>query len=137
MRAFQGALFAAAMLVPGVALAQTFESGQAWADQHNSVLTIGKIDARGQFQGTFVSRANGFHCRGTPYRAVGLVHGDFITFQVDWKNGKTDCNAMSSWIGYVSGGHLNATWQLVYMDDKTKMPAVFGDTDVFAKRPAP
>ena len=115
------------------AWSQTFAAGQTWVNQRGSQLTIKSISASGALSGSYINQAAGFDCKNIPFDAAGWVAGDFITFQVLWKNSTKDCNSLTAWTGYYQSGTLYTQWTLVYVDATTKKPAILQDKDNFTK----
>jgi hypothetical protein len=122
------------LLLSLAACAQTFAPGQVWVNQRHSELAISSISADGALRGTYTNQAAGFDCKNVPFDATGWVIGDFITFQVRWKNASKDCNSLTAWTGFVAAGTLNAQWELVYIDANTHKPKILQDTDTFTKK---
>ncbi len=122
------------LLLNFVACAQTFAPGQVWINEKNSELTISSISADGALRGTYTNQAAGFDCKNVPFDTTGWVVGDFITFQVRWKNASKDCNSLTGWTGFVSAGKLNTQWDLVYTDANTHKPTILQGKDNFTKK---
>jgi hypothetical protein len=122
------------MLLSVAAHAQTFAAGQVWVNQRQSALAITLLSPDGVLRGTYTNQAAGFDCKNIPFEATGWVAGDFITFQVKWKNATKDCNSLTAWTGYYSAGTLYTKWDLVYVDATTKKPTLLEDKDSFTKK---
>jgi hypothetical protein len=68
-------------------------------------------DGTTRFAGTFINRAKGYKCQGTPYQAYdGQLSGRSVTFKVYF----SACSTFTTWAGRFRGKKLNLPWNLVY-----------------------
>ncbi|MGJ3265602.1 MAG: avidin/streptavidin family protein [Salinarimonas sp.] len=130
IRATLGAL-ALSLAFASPTVGQELAAGGTWANTRGSTLTIDSVQPDGAIAGTYVNRAPGFACQGTPFPAAGWVNGDKISFSVDWRNQAEDCNSITSWVGYLSAGRIVTNWDLVYTDATEQRPMFQRGSDLF------
>lgn len=111
--------------------AQGIEPGTTWVNDRGSELHIDSIDKDGHLAGTYINRAAGFQCQGTPYPVIGWVEGDEIGFSVRWKSADQDCQSITSWTGYYEAGRIVTDWDLVYLDSVENGPLMYRGSDHF------
>ena len=109
--------------------AQTFQPNATWTSQRGSSLTIRTIAPDGSFTGTFVSHTGGA-CQNEPFRATGWIEGQKIAFAVRWVNGVENCEAITSWTGYLSRRGIEARWVIVHFG-RSGSPVLESGMDVF------
>ncbi|MBY3565704.1 avidin/streptavidin family protein [Rhizobium laguerreae] len=115
------ALFASMLFVTatldGSFAQNAFKAPSVWINERGSILTIEKIEASGDFLGTFVNKAAGSQCRDDPYLAEGKILVDKIYFAVafaDRVDSAKNCMTVTEWRGTVSAGSIATTWSLAY-----------------------
>jgi hypothetical protein len=122
-----------ALAAPAFAHAQgadQVQAGSAWVNQLGSVLHIDSVGSNGQLTGTYVNKAPGFRCQGTPYPVAGWVYGTAITFTTRWQNPSESCNSITSWTGFYSQGQIKTLWQLV-VNGSSNTGQILQGSDVF------
>ena len=108
--------FAAGLLLwPAAGRAQGFTANATWTNQAGSRMTIESVAADGSFAGSFVSRDGDSACRSTPYHVSGWIDGQKIAFTVRWTNTTANCQAITSWSGFVGPKGLQTLWLHVYL----------------------
>jgi hypothetical protein len=123
-------MIAAALSVwPVAGFAQSFQANSTWTNQVGSTLTIETIAPNGSFAGTYVNEAGDLACRDSPYRVSGWIDGQKIAFSVRWANGKANCQAITSWSGFVGAKGLLMQWVVVHL--KKGEPTLASGKDVF------
>ena len=91
--------------------------------------------------GTFVNRAEGFQCKGTPYPVVGLMDAQSwtLSFSVAWSDSTQDCNSATGWTGVMKLVNHKPTlqiftdWNLSYIGSSGK-PEILKGKDVFTSK---
>lgn len=109
------ALLSAACLVAAstAGLAQSFLPNAVWTNQNGSTLTIKQIAPNGSFTGLYVSHGSG-SCQGDAFPVIGWIDGQKISFIVRWANAKENCEAITSWTGYLDRRGVLMRWNRVY-----------------------
>jgi hypothetical protein len=116
--------------------AQGISAPSTWVNQHKSILTIQKLEANGNFEGTYVNNAVDTDCIGDPYLVRGKIEADKIRFAVafadrmDWSK---NCRTVTQWGGTVSGSVMETNWALVYPG--TNGLTLIGGSDTFELQP--
>ena len=109
------AVAAALLLWPVAGWAQPFSANSTWTNQTGAKLTIESIAADGSFTGSFVSHSGDIACRNTPYHVNGWIDGQKIAFSVRWTNTTANCQAITTWSGFLGPKGLQTQWVLVYL----------------------
>jgi hypothetical protein len=117
-----------------LASAQSFEAKSSWKDQQGSSLTIQSVAKDGSFTGTYVSHAGAAVCRDLSYPAIGWIDGQKITFSVRWTNAAANCQAITSWTGFLGPRGMLTEWVLV-SHGKSGAPALSLGKDIFTAVP--
>jgi Avidin family len=105
------ALLSAACLVAAstAGLAQSFQPNAVWTNKNGSTLTIKRIAPDGSFTGSYVSHGTG-SCQGDPFPVIGWIDGQKVSFIVHWANAKENCQAITSWTGYLERRGVLLRW---------------------------
>jgi hypothetical protein len=117
------------LALTAASLAQSFQPQATWTNQHGSTLTIAAIAPDGSFAGSFVSHSGG-ECLNSAYPVRGWIDGQKIAFAVRWVNASDDCEALTSWTGYLGPKGVVARWVIVHFNRSGK-PTLSSGTDVF------
>jgi hypothetical protein len=99
-----------------------------WQNQRGSTLEVFFVDPSGSFQGTFINRAAGFACQGTPYPAVGTIKNTSIAFAVSF----VPCASYATWYGTVKGNAMKTPLIILFVPPKGPTLKVH-ETDVFTR----
>lgn len=131
LAALRGALATAVGLLAltAASFAQSFQTHATWTNQNGSTLTIGTIAPDGSFTGSFVSHYGGV-CLNSPYPVRGWIDGQKIAFAVRWVNASDDCEALTSWTGYLGPKGVVTRWVIVHFN-RSGNPVLTSGTDVF------
>jgi hypothetical protein len=121
------AICVVAVAVPG--FAQLFQPNAIWTNQHGSTLTIRAIAPDGSFTGSFVNRSRG-PCDNERYPVTGWIDGEKVSFTVRWVNAKSNCEAITSWTGYLDHRGVLARWIFVHFN-RDGVPILSSGTDIF------
>jgi hypothetical protein len=122
--------FAIALLLRPIAgWAQSFSPNSTWTNQAGARLTIESVAADGSFAGSFVNRGGDSACRNTPYHVSGWIDGQKIAFSVRWTNTTANCQAITTWSGFLGLKGLQTQWVVVYI--KRGNPTISSGKDVF------
>lgn len=111
------------------AAAQSLQPNSTWTNQRGSTLTILALKPDGSFTGSYVDHEPGGACRDSPYPASGWIDGQKITFAVRWASAAANCQAITSWTGYLGSKGMLTEWVLVYI--KRGQPAFLNGKDIF------
>jgi hypothetical protein len=123
------ALATGLLLWPAAGWAQSFAPNSVWTNQTGARLTIESVAADGSFAGSFVSGGGDVACRNMPYHVSGWIDGQKIAFSVRWTNATANCQAITSWSGFLGPKGLQTQWVLVY--HKKGEPTISSGKDVF------
>jgi hypothetical protein len=88
-----------------------------WKNQRGSILTIQTIAGNGEFQGTFVNKAQNTVCLDDTYLVEGVINADKIHFEVafaDRQDSSKNCLTVTEWRGTVSANTMDTTFSLAY-----------------------
>jgi len=118
------------------ALAQTKElvAGSVWRNQSGSLLEIQQINPDMSISGSYINKAPGFQCQGTPYPMAGWIIGSAISFTVLWDNSYENCNSVTGWSGFYYNGEIETKWNLAVSGARDPKQILSGE-DVFAPYP--
>jgi hypothetical protein len=108
------------------------QSQTSWTNQRGSTLYVTHVNPRtGQITGSFINRANGFHCENKPYPMTGWFSGNAVTFSVNWESKHApNCKSTTAWTGFVSGDKMPTRWQLI-ADGATDLKDIATEDDLF------
>jgi hypothetical protein len=120
---------AALPMWPAAVFAQSFQANSTWTNQIGSTLTIESLAPNGSFAGAYVNQAGDLACRNSPYRVSGWIDGQKIAFSVRWVNATANCQAITSWSGFLGPKGLLMQWVIVHL--KKGEPALTSGKDVF------
>jgi Avidin family len=123
------ALAAGLLLWPAAGWAQSFAPNSTWTTPAGGRLTIESIAADGSFTGSFVSRGGDVACQNLPYHVSGWIDGQKIAFSVRWTNATANCQAITTWSGFLDPKGLQTQWVIVYL--KKGKPTISSGKDVF------
>ena len=110
---------------------QVIQSGSTWVNQRGSTLAIESVGTNGLIKGYYVNRASGTGCQNVAYDLTGWIHGNAITFTVNWDNQTASCNSITSWTGFYYGGQITTLWQLV-VNGTTSTSQILKGEDTFS-----
>lgn len=109
------------------------EAMSSWVNQRGSIFTIDSYDTKtGLLTGVFINKASGYSCQNTPYNVTGYIHGNAITFTVNWNNAIESCNSITAWTGFYASGVITTEWQLV-INGSTKPTQIVKGSDSFSQ----
>ena len=90
------------------ALADPLPAPSFWQNNRGSQLQIVSVNANGVVRGFFTNYAEGYHCKGIRYPAIGRTSPAVTIFTVNF----VKCRSVTTWTGTVQGGFMPSAWVL-------------------------
>jgi hypothetical protein len=94
--------------------AQSLSPWSVWQNQSSSLLIVTTVDAKGNFNGTFINGNTNYICVGVPVQMTGTVDKNNNVVAV--ANFAPCTNTITIWKGALTGKTLPMHWTLTYVD---------------------
>lgn len=128
VRYFIVLLPAIVLLLSLPAQAQNLNALTIWQNQRGSTFSLDTYNPQtGAITGTYINRAAGFSCIGTPYPVVGWILGSAMTWSVIWNNNYQNCNSVTGWSGFYANDTITTKWVL------SSQASILTGDDVFTR----